>query len=207
MEPLNIIKSQTEQKQNSVAPIITPRQPMNGIDWRIISILVLSLFALWGIASIVAGFYCSYGVLCGVQSFVFWSVPTILFIGFTGVVLWGAFYGILYARTLVQKSRFANTFTHHFDVWATSEAMQRYMIEKVAHEVAKSLATAEVDTLTYSPHTTSEVSTTSVQTADEQSAAPEIPIDKDKSILESLQDTGKIGRSNNSLLIGFANEQ
>lgn len=206
MEPLNIIRSNTEQKQNSVAPIIFPRQSAYHIDWRIVVIIVITLGAVWAIASIVAGYYCSYGSLCLAQSLVFWSIPTVLFLVFSGVALWGAFYGIMYARTAVQKSRFANSFTHHFDVWQTAmnESMQRYIIDKVAHEVSKSLATAEVDTLTISPHT--ETSSTNVQT-DKEDVSPDLPIDKDKSILETLHDTGKIGRSGNSLAVGFTKDE
>jgi hypothetical protein len=63
-----------------------------------------------------------------------------------------------------------------------------------------------VSTLTLDQSSQVETSTTSVQTDTQQNDAPELPVSAEKSVLETMHDKGIIGRSNNSIAIGFTHE-
>jgi hypothetical protein len=99
-------------------------------------------------------------------------------------------FSVLFAR---YDRAFEGITTRYFNMW--DERMKQSMYSGVS-------------TLTLDQSSQVETSTTSVKTdnGDEDITAPALPVSTDKSILEDLHDKGLIGRSNNSIAIGFTNE-
>ena len=203
--PFLFQRSDPEQKQSIPSTIIDTQQTAPGIDWRVVGIFALVILFLWFCGVGYTGYVCAqaYAYTCPAQAFAFWSLPLIVFVSTLLVAIGGAWYNVITWRNRAEKERLANAFSQHYDVWDV-RAMQKLVIQSVAAEIAKSLASAEIDTWSPTNSSHSETSSTSVATVADSVAELDIPVDTDKSVLEDLIAKGHINRSDNSLFVGYS---
>lgn len=202
--PFLFQRSDPEQKQSMPAQIIQ-QDTANHIEWwRIVGMVIVTVVFLWISAIGYTGYQCSrlYVYTCGAQVLAFWSLPVVVLIAITFICIGGSVLLLISWRNKAEKERAANAFTQHYDIYDI-KLMQKMVIEQVASEVAKSLASAEIDTWSPTNSSHSETSTTSVETTPENKDTPVLDTNN---ILEDLRARGVINRSDNSLFVGYTDE-
>lgn len=156
--PLLFQRTETENKQ----PASIGRAEQNpSLDWRIIGIFILTLLFIWLFLYAVTWYSC-YTVfsMCIANSVVLWSVPIILVIGiitFSSVKLIGVYHES-------QRKRLANAIDEHYDYRNVDRVLELKLLD-IAHRLAESYGTAEVDTLSTTNNSTN--NSTSIKSPDE----------------------------------------
>lgn len=133
-------KTHAENEPDNVSKLVTPRQDTR-IDTILFVFILIMLLFIWIVAIIFSGVQCAalYVTICATQSLIVYA-PLVLialsFIGFVVIALWKQWY-------IARKERLANALYQHYDYTKPNEQLG-YMVAQI---IAKSLATAQLDTL------------------------------------------------------------
>ena len=133
-------KTHAENEPDNVQKLVSPKQEPK-VDVAALVVITGVLLFIWIVAIIFSGVQCAavYASVCSTQAIIVYT-PLILvaftFTAFVVVELWRRWY-------IARKERLANAMYQHFDFTKPNPEMG-YL---VAQMIAKSLATAQLDTL------------------------------------------------------------
>ena len=131
----------------------------SALDWKIVSVLLIAVFLLWIFLYSVTSYNCYQTFdMCTENSIVLWSVPVLLVGGivtYSSVKLIGVYHES-------QRKRLANAIDEHYDYRNVDRTLEARLLD-IAHRLAESYGTAEVDT--WSP--SGNYNTTSIKAPDE----------------------------------------
>ena len=157
-------EAKTNENENVSARIATPRIQPTAISWQLFCIVLGFIAVVWVSAILYTGYRCAkeYNTVCVSQQIAFWSIPALTFGASIGAS--GAY--ILRRWHEAQTAQYLNTLSQHVS-YKNIRQFEKLIIETVAIEVAKSLASADMDT--YSP---SNSQSAPVQPADQTNNDP-----------------------------------
>lgn len=139
-------EAKTNENENTAARLANPRRSASSLEWITILIVLVFILIVWISTIVYTGIQCGdYVETCIAQDIAFWSVPA-LAIGAGSVTL------VTYAIERwhkAQTEQYMSALSKHYS-YTRGRDYEKALIEQIALQVAKSLASADMDT--YSPN-------------------------------------------------------
>lgn len=136
--------AKTNESENTASRLATPEPSHGWIHWRLALILLGFILLLWVIALVYTSVQCGDRYVCSAQDIVFWSLPVLSAATLTIVIVT---FGIAQYHK-AQTEQYMNALNKHYS-YRRGKVYEDRLIAEIALQVAKSLASADMDT--YSP--------------------------------------------------------
>lgn len=138
-------EAKTNENENTAARLAHPRRSAPSLEWITVLIVLVFVLIVWISAIIYTGVQCGeYADQCIAQDIAFWSVPVLM-------ISAGTITLVTYTIERwhkAQTEQYMSALSKHYS-YTRGRDYEKQLIEQIALQVAKSLASADMDT--YSP--------------------------------------------------------